>query len=89
MLVSGRVVVVVLNVLAWNITIKPINSPPIWGMIFWDVFPSNHHFHIRKSKASKDLSSCACLSRILALYPYEPLPAILCHAPVVCKYPPH
>ena len=45
--------------------------------------------NIRKSKASKDLSSCACLSRILALYPYEPLPAILCHAPVVCKYPPH
>lgn len=39
--------------------------------------------------ASKDLSKCACLSRVLALYPYEPLPAILCHAPVLCRYPPH
>jgi len=44
---------------------------------------------LTNTTASKDLSSCACLSRILALYPYEPLPAILCHAPVVCKYPPH
>jgi len=39
--------------------------------------------------ASKDLSNCLCLSRVLALYPYEPLPAILCHAPVLCRYPTH
>ena len=39
--------------------------------------------------ASKDLSNCLCLSRVLALYPYEPLPAILCHAPVLCRYPSH
>eukprot|EP01062_Namystynia_karyoxenos_P027644 TRINITY_DN21158_c0_g1_i1.p1 TRINITY_DN21158_c0_g1~~TRINITY_DN21158_c0_g1_i1.p1 ORF type:complete len:436 (+),score=71.66 TRINITY_DN21158_c0_g1_i1:137-1444(+) len=34
-----------------------------------------------------DVSSSQCLVRALALYPYEPLPALACHGPVLCKYP--
>ncbi|CAK9087974.1 Serine/threonine/tyrosine-interacting protein B [Durusdinium trenchii] len=46
-------------------------------------------FRLTNTSASGDMSNCACLSRVLALYPYEPLPAILCHAPILCRYPPH
>jgi len=34
-----------------------------------------------------DVSMCQCLSRVLAIYPHEPLPAIAFHAPVLCNYP--
>lgn len=33
-----------------------------------------------------DLSQCHNLVRVLALYPYEALPAIAMHAPTLCKY---
>jgi hypothetical protein len=34
-----------------------------------------------------DLSTCTCLRRVLAIYPYEPLPDYYFHAPTLCKYP--
>ncbi|CAJ1405731.1 unnamed protein product [Effrenium voratum] len=46
-------------------------------------------FGLTNTWASCDVSSCLCLSRVLALYPYEPLPAIACHAPVLCRFPDH
>lgn len=36
---------------------------------------------------AKDLTRCACLKRVLALYPHEPLPDITFHAPLLCSYP--
>ena len=34
-----------------------------------------------------NLSRCTNLSRVLALYPYEPLPDLAFHAPLIGKYP--
>jgi hypothetical protein len=36
---------------------------------------------------AKDVSGCAALKRVLALYPHEPLPWISFHAPLLCRYP--
>jgi len=36
---------------------------------------------------SMNLSRCKNLSRVLALYPYEPLPDLAFHAPLIGKYP--
>ena len=44
-------------------------------------------FGLSNTSACCDVSACQCLARVLALYPYEPLPAIACHAPVLCHYP--
>ena len=44
-------------------------------------------FGITNTSACCDVSMCQCLARVLALYPYEPLPSIACHAPVLCHYP--
>mmetsp|Transcript_39294 Transcript_39294/g.87832 ORF Transcript_39294/g.87832 Transcript_39294/m.87832 type:complete len:377 (+) Transcript_39294:47-1177(+) len=46
-------------------------------------------FGLTNTSACCDVSMCTCLARVLALYPYEPLPAIACHAPVLCHYPDH
>ncbi|CAE7505326.1 styx-b [Symbiodinium natans] len=46
-------------------------------------------FGFTNTSACCDVSMCQCLARVLALYPYEPLPAIACHAPVLCHYPDH
>ena len=34
-----------------------------------------------------DLSDCMCLRRVLAIYPYEPLPDVALHAPMLGIYP--
>ena len=44
---------------------------------------------LTNTAASGDMSKCACLTRALAIYPYEPLPSCACHAPILCRYPPH
>lgn len=36
-----------------------------------------------------DLRDCPQLKNVLALYPHEPLPAFICHAPEFCLYPEH
>jgi hypothetical protein len=36
---------------------------------------------------AKDVSRCKALKKVLAIYPYEPLPWISFHAPVLVKYP--
>lgn len=38
-------------------------------------------------KNAKDVSNCAALRRVLAIYPHEPLPWISFHAPVLVAYP--
>jgi len=38
---------------------------------------------------SQDIRSCHNLNRVLAIYPYEPLPNIALHAPTLSIYPPH
>ncbi len=35
-----------------------------------------------------DLTACAPLRRVLALYPHEPLPDLAFHAPLLGVYPP-
>lgn len=37
---------------------------------------------------SLDLRGCVHVRRVLALYPYEPLPDIAFHAPLLPAYPP-
>lgn len=38
---------------------------------------------------AKDVSGCAALQRVLAIYPHEPLPWISFHAPLLVSYPPN
>ncbi len=44
-------------------------------------------FEISLTNKTMDLSGCKPLKRVLALYPYLPLPAIVCHAPLLASYP--
>lgn len=53
---------------------------PVPGDQTWSGFPFTGAF-------GKDMSKCKCLRKVLSLYPYEPLPDIAFHAPVLCNYP--
>ncbi|KAJ8611647.1 hypothetical protein CTAYLR_007881 [Chrysophaeum taylorii] len=53
---------------------------PVPGDQTWSGFPYTGSF-------AKDLSNCASLRRVLAVYPHEPLPDITFHAPLLCAYP--
>lgn len=53
---------------------------PVPGNSVWTGFPYTAAF-------SQNLSSCHNLKRVLALYPYEPLPDIAMHAPTLAAYP--
>jgi len=53
---------------------------PVPGNAVWTGFPYTAVF-------SQNLSSCHNLDRVLALYPYEPLPDIAMHAPTLPLYP--
>jgi len=53
---------------------------PVPGNSVWTGFPYTAAF-------SQNLSSCHNLERVLALYPYEPLPDIAMHAPTLATYP--
>ncbi|MGC1183258.1 MAG: hypothetical protein WA877_10105, partial [Legionella sp.] len=44
-------------------------------------------FKISLANKTMDLSDCKPLRKVLALYPYIPLPAIACHAPLLVSYP--
>lgn len=44
-------------------------------------------FKISLANKAMDLSDCQPLRNVLALYPYIPLPAIACHAPLFVSYP--
>ena len=44
-------------------------------------------FKISLANKTMDLSDCKPLKKVLALYPYRPLPAIACHAPLLVSYP--
>ena len=44
---------------------------------------------ILTSTRSMDLRGAVHLRRVLALYPYQPLPDIAFHAPILCRYPTH
>lgn len=44
-------------------------------------------FGISLAKKTMDLSDCKPLRKVLALYPHIPLPAIMCHAPLLVSYP--
>jgi hypothetical protein len=41
------------------------------------------------ARQTMDLRECRNLMQVLAIYPHEPLPAILAHAPVIPLYPTH
>lgn len=49
---------------------------PVPGDQTWSGFPWSGAY-------GKDLTRCACLSRVLAIYPHEPLPDITFHAPIL------
>lgn len=53
---------------------------PVPGNAVWTGFPFTAAF-------SQNLSACHNLKRVLALYPYEPLPDIAMHAPTLLDYP--
>uniref|UniRef100_A0A7S3NP58 Uncharacterized protein n=1 Tax=Aureoumbra lagunensis TaxID=44058 RepID=A0A7S3NP58_9STRA len=55
---------------------------PVPGDQTWSGFPYTGIF-------AKDITDCACLRRVLALYPHEPLPDITFHAPILVAYPMH
>ena len=38
---------------------------------------------------SQNLQECTSLEQVLAIYPYQPLPAVAMHAPCLIQYPPH
>ncbi len=44
-------------------------------------------FNISLANKTMDLTGCKSLRKVLALYPHEPLPAIVCHAPLFVSYP--
>ena len=46
-------------------------------------------FNISLAKKTMDLTKCKPLKRVLALYPYEPLPSALALAPLLGCYPKH
>lgn len=45
-------------------------------------------FGITLANQVLDLTSCTVLRRVVALYPFQPLPAWMAHAPVLPDYPP-
>ena len=45
--------------------------------------------NISLANKAMDLSDCKPLKKVLALYPFKPLPDIACHAPLFPKYPNH
>ena len=44
-------------------------------------------FRTTTAASCDDVSECACLRRVLALYPHEPLPDFAFHAPILPRYP--
>jgi pimeloyl-ACP methyl ester carboxylesterase len=44
-------------------------------------------FEISLANKTMDLRGCRPLRQVLALYPYKPLSAIACHAPLLVQYP--
>lgn len=44
-------------------------------------------FKISLANKTMDLTDCTPLRSVLALYPYQPLPSIACHAPLFPDYP--
>jgi hypothetical protein len=44
-------------------------------------------FEISLANKAMDLTECKPLKKVLVLYPYIPLPAIACHAPLLASYP--
>lgn len=43
--------------------------------------------NISLANQTKDVSSCSSLKSVLCLYPYEPLPTYVVHAPIIPRYP--
>lgn len=46
-------------------------------------------FRLTLANQVMDLSECHNLNRVLAIYPYEPLPDLAFHAPIIPLYPKH
>ena len=44
-------------------------------------------FHISLTQKTMDLRACKPLQKVLTLYPHEPLPWFICHAPLFVQYP--
>ena len=64
-------------------------------LLLFDPVPGNQVYttryldplHWSTGNQAMDVSSCSELRRVLAIYPYEPLPAITFHAPLIPTYP--
>ena len=66
---------------AWsNVSVSLLLFDPVPGNAVWTGFPFTASF-------SQNLSDCHNLDRVLAIYPYEPLPDFAMHAPTLTVYP--
>jgi len=70
------------TMLTENVDLSLLMFDPIPGDSVWLKFPFTG---IR----CKDLTECANLRDVLAIYPHEPLPAVAMHAPTLYAYPPN
>jgi len=69
---------VIVNLLLFD----PVPGDLIWMSRFMD------WAGVMNSNLAMDVSAAPNLGRVLVLYPYEPLPAIAFHAPLLAKFPP-
>jgi len=64
-----------------NVCVSMLLFDPVPGNAVSTGFPYTAGF-------SQNLQNCNNLERVLAIYPYEPLPDAAMHAPTLAKYPP-
>mmetsp|Transcript_831 Transcript_831/g.996 ORF Transcript_831/g.996 Transcript_831/m.996 type:complete len:340 (+) Transcript_831:64-1083(+) len=64
-----------------EVSLSMLMFDPVAGNAVWTGFPYT-------ASLSQNLQCCKNLERVLAIYPFEPLPDIAMHAPSLVKYPP-
>ena len=72
-----------------SLTLNVLLFDPVPGNLVMTTRCYGSCLPILTSTRSMDLRGAVHLRRVLALYPYQPLPDIAFHAPILCRYPSH